>query len=152
MLCNFVNQACPVKMTEGVLSPSWVRVTLLVCALWPALGFSQSAGCLQSSNYYAEFYQGLYTMHRHGLDSFANDSADRQLYFFQVQRNGDKIEANLVKSVEADNTLSASDKTKLTQLHHAVGQRFRDMAATDAQNAQPKDRTSVLRSLQEACL
>jgi hypothetical protein len=139
-------------MTDGVLSPSWVRVTLLVCALWPALGFSQSAGCLQSSNYYAEFYQGLYTMHRHGLDSFANDSADRQLYFFQVQRNGDKIEANVVKSVEADKTLSASDKTKLTQLHHAVGQRFRDMAATDAQNAQPKDRTSVLRSLQEACL
>jgi hypothetical protein len=139
-------------MTEGVVSPSWVRVTLLVCGLWPALCLSQSAGCLQSSNYYAEFYQGLYTMHRHGLDSFANDSADRQLYFFQVQRNGDKIEANLVKSVEADNTLSASDKTKLTQLHHAVGQRFRDMAATDAQNAQPKDRTSVLRSLQEACL
>jgi hypothetical protein len=139
-------------MTDGVLSPSWVRVTLLVCALWPALGLSQSAGCLQSSNYYAEFYQGLYTMHRHGLDSFATDSADRQLYFFQVQRNGDKIEANVVKSVEADNTLSASDKTKLTQLHHAVGQRFRDMAATDAQNAQPKDRTSVLRSLQEACL
>jgi hypothetical protein len=139
-------------MTDGVVSPSWVRVTLLVCGLWPALGLSQSAGCLQSSNYYAEFYQGLYTMHRHGLDSFANDSADRQLYFFQVQRNGDKIEANVVKSVEADNTLSASDKTKLTQLHHAVGQRFRDMAATDAQNAQPKDRTSVLRSLQEACL
>ena len=139
-------------MTEGVVSPSWRRVTLLVCALWPALGLSQGAGCLQSSSYYAEFYQGLYTMHRHGLDSFATDSADRQLYFFQVQRNGDKIEANLVKSVEADNTLSASDKTKLTQLHHAVGQRFRDMAATDAQNAQPKDRTSVLRSLQEACL
>jgi hypothetical protein len=139
-------------MTDGVLSPSWVRFTLLVCALWPALGLSQSASCLQSSTYYAEFYQGLYTMHRHGLDTFANDSADRQLYFFQVQRNGDKIEANVVKSVKADNTLSASDKTKLTQLHHAVGQRFRDMAATDAQNAQPKDRTSVLRSLQEACL
>ena len=139
-------------MTDGVLSPSWVRVTLLVCAFWPALGLSQSVGCLQSSNYYAEFYQGLYTMHRHGLDSFATDSTDRQLYFFQVQRNGDKIEANVVKSVQADNTLSASDKNKLMQLHHAVGQRFRDMAATDAQNAQPKDRTSVLRSLQEACL
>ena len=139
-------------MTEGVVSPSWVRVTLLVCALWPALGLSQSAGCLQSSSYYAEFYQGLYTMHRHGLDTFATDSADRQLYFFQVQRNGDKIEANLVKSVQADHALSASEKNKLTQLHHAVGQRFREMAATDAQNAQPKDRTSVLRSLQEACL
>jgi len=152
MLCNFVNQPCQVKMTEGVVSPSWVRVTLLVCALWPALGFSQSAGCLQSSTYYAEFYQGLYTMHRHGLDTFANDSSDRQLYFFQVQRNGEKIEANVVKSVQADNALSASDKNKLTQLHHAVGQRFRDMAATDAQSAQPKDRASVLRLLQEACL
>ena len=139
-------------MTDGVLSPSWVRVTLLVCALWPALGLSQSASCLQSSTYYAEFYQGLYTMHRHGLDTFANDSSDRQLYFFQVQRNGDKIEANLVKSVQADNALSASDKNKLTQLHHAVGQRFRDIAATDAQSAQPKDRASVLRLLQEACL
>ena len=139
-------------MTDGVLSPSWVRFTLLVCALWPALGLSQSAGCLLSTAYYAEFYQGLYTMHRHGLDTFANDSADRQLYFFQVQRNGDKIEANLVKSVQADNALSASEKNKLTQLHHAVGQRFRDMAATDAQSAQPKDRASVLRLLQEACL
>ena len=126
--------------------------TLLVCTLWPTLGLSQSASCLQSSTYYAEFYQGLYTMHRHGLDTFPTDSADRQLYFFQVKRNGDKIEANVVKSVQADNTLSASDKTKLTQLHHAVGQRFRDMAATDAQNAQPKDRASVLRLLQETCL
>ena len=139
-------------MTDGVLSPSWVKVTLLVCALCPALGFSQSASCLQSSAYYAEFYQGLYTMHRHGLDTFASESSDRQLYFFQVQRNGDKIEANVVKSVEADNSLTAGDKNKLMQLHHAVGQRFREMAATDAQNAQPKDRTSVLRSLQEACL
>jgi len=48
--------------------------------------------------------------------------------------------------------LSASEKSKLTQLHHTVGQRFRDMAATDAQNAQPKDRASVLRLLQETCL
>ena len=91
-------------------------------------------------------------MHRHGLDTFPTDSADRQLYFFQVKRNGDKVEANVVKSVEADNTLSASEKSKLTQLHHTVGQRFRDMAATDAQNAQPKDRASVLRLLQETCL
>jgi hypothetical protein len=125
--------------------------TLLVCALWPTLGLSQSASCLQSSTYYAEFYQGLYTMHRHGLDTFPTDSADRQLYFFQVKRNGDKVEANVVKSVEADNTLSASEKSKLTQLHHTVGQRFRDMAATDAQNAQPKDRARVLQALQEAC-
>ena len=90
-------------------------------------------------------------MHRHGLDTFTTDSSDRQLYFFQVQRNGDKIEANLVKSVHADNALSASDKNKLTHLHHAVGQRFRDMAATDAQNAQPKERARVLQALQEAC-
>ena len=152
MLYNFANQPSQVKMTDGVFSLSWVRVTLLLCGLWPALGSGQSASCLQSTAYYAEFYQGLYTMHRHGLDTFANDSSDRQLYFFQVQRNGDKIEANLVKSVQADNALSASDKNKLTQLHHAVGQRFRDMAATDAQSAQPKDRASVLRLLQEACL
>ena len=91
-------------------------------------------------------------MHRHGLDTFPTDSADKQLYFFQVKRNGEKVEANVVKSVEADNSLPSSDKNKLIQLHHAVGQRFREMAATDAQNAQPKDRTSVLRSLQEACL
>lgn len=125
--------------------------TLLVCALWPMLGLSQSASCLQSSTYYAEFYQGLYTMHRHGLDTFPTDSADRQLYFFQVKRNGDKVEANVVKSVESDNSLSAIDKHQLTQLHHAVGQRFRDIAATDAQNAQPKERARVLQALQEAC-
>ena len=126
--------------------------TLLVCTLWPTLGLSQSASCLQSSTYYAEFYQGLYTMHRHGLDTFPRDSADRQLYFFQVKRNGDKVEANVVKSVESDNSLSVIDKHQLTQLHHAVGQRFRDMAATDAQNAQPKERARVLQALQEACL
>lgn len=91
MLCNFVNQPCQVKMTDGVVSLSWVRVPLLVCALWPALGFSQSAGCLQSSTYYAEFYQGLYTMHRHGLDTFANDSADRQLYFFRCSAMATKL-------------------------------------------------------------
>ena len=96
-------------------------------------------------------YQGLYTMHRHGLDTFTTDSSDRQLYFFQVQRNGDKVEANVVKSVQANNALSTSDKNKLIQLHHAVGQRFRDMAATDAQNAQPKDRAGVLQALQEVC-
>lgn len=90
-------------------------------------------------------------MHRHGLDTFPTDSADRQLYFFQVKRNGDKVEANVVKSVESDNSLSAIDKHQLTQLHHAVGQRFRDIAATDAQNAQPKERARVLQALQEAC-
>jgi len=139
-------------MTEGVFSEALLRVTLLVCGLWPALGLSQSASCLQSSTYYAEFYQGLYTMHRHGLDTYATDSPDRQLYFFQVQRNGDKVQANVVKSVQADNALSASEKTKLTQLHHAVGQRFRSLAASDAQNAQPKDKAGVLLALQEACL
>jgi hypothetical protein len=124
---------------------------LLGAALWPMLGWSQSASCLQSAHYYAEFYQGLYTMHRHGLDKFPTDSPDKQLYFFQVQRNGNKVEANIVKSVEADNALSASDKHQLTQLHHAVGQRFRDMAAEDAQSAQAKDKASVLLALQAAC-
>ena len=130
---------------------TWLRVTLVVFAFWPALGLGQNASCLQSTAYFAEFYQGLYTMHRHGLDTFATDSSDRQLYFFQVQRNGDKVEANVVKSVQANNALSTSDKNKLIQLHHAVGQRFRDMAATDAQNAQPKDRAGVLQALQEVC-
>ena len=132
------------------LSKSWA--TLLLVGLWPALGLSQNPSCLKSAGYYAEFYQGLYTMHRHGLDTFTTDSADRQLYFFQVQRNGDKVEANVVKSVQADNDLSAREKNKLIQLHHAVGQRFRDMAATDAQNAQPKDKAGVLQALQEVCI
>jgi conjugal transfer/entry exclusion protein len=127
------------------------RLTLIVCSLWPALGFSQSANCLQSTTYFAGFYQDLYTMHRHGLDTFATDSAERQMYFFQVQRSGDKLEANIVKSVQADNGLSASDKKQRIQLHHAVGQRVRAMAATDAQNMQPKDKASVLLALQEVC-
>ena len=128
------------------------RLTLIVCSLWPALGFSQSANCLQSTTYFSGFYQDLYTMHRHGLDTFATDSAERQMYFFQVQRSGDKLEANIVKSVRDENTLSASDKKQRIQLHHAVGQRVRDMAATDAQNTQPKDKASVLLALQEVCL
>jgi conjugal transfer/entry exclusion protein len=128
------------------------RLTLVVCSLWPALGLSQSANCLQSTTYFAGFYQDLYTMHRHGLDAFATDSAERQMYFFQVQRSGDKLEANIVKSVQADNSLSAGDKKQRIQLHHAVGQRVRDMAATDAQNSQPKDKASALLALQEVCL
>ena len=90
---------------------TWLRVTLVVFAFWPALGLGQNASCLQSTAYYAEFYQGLYTMHRHGLDTFATDSSDRQLYFFQVQRNGDKVEANVVKSVQANNACRPATKT-----------------------------------------
>jgi hypothetical protein len=125
---------------------------LLWCGLWPATGFSQSVNCLQSTSYFAGFYQDLYTMHRHGLDTFANDSAERQMYFFQVQRSGDKLEANIVKSVRDDITLSATEKKQRIQLHHAVGQRVRDMAATDAQNTQPQNKASVLLALQEVCL
>ena len=128
------------------------RLALVVCSLWPVLGFSQSANCLQSTTYFAGFYQDLYTMHRHGLETFATDSAERQMYFFQVQRSGDKLEANIVKSVQADNSLSVGEKKQRIQLHHAVGQRVRDMAATDAQNTQPKDQASALLALQEVCL
>lgn len=128
------------------------RLTLVVCSLWPAFGFGQSTNCLQSTTYFAGFYQDLFTMHRHGLDTFATDSAERQMYFFQVQRSGDKLEANIVKSVRDDNTLSASDKNQRIKLHHVVGQRVRDMAATDAQNTQPKNKASVLLALQEVCL
>lgn len=134
------------------LSRALLRGALLWCGLWPALGFGQSAICLQSTSYFAGFYQDLFTMHRHGLDTFATDSAERQMYFFQVQRSGDKLEANIVKSVRDDNTLSASDKNQRIKLHHAVGQRVRDMAATDAQDSQAKDKASVLLALQEVCL
>jgi hypothetical protein len=74
------------------------------------------------------------------------------MYFFQVQRSGDKLEANIVKSVRDDITLSASEKNQRIQLHHAVGQRVRDMAATDAQNTQPQNKANVLLALQEVCL
>jgi hypothetical protein len=134
------------------LSRALFRSALLCYGLWPALGFGQSANCLQSTSYFAGFYLDLYTMHRHGIDTFATDTAERQMYFFQVQRSGDKLEANIVKSVRDDNTLSASEKKQRIQLHHAVGQRVREMAATDAQNTQPIDKASVLLALQEACL
>jgi len=129
-----------------------LRSALLWYVLWPATGFSQSANCLQSTTYFAGFYQDLYTMHRHGIETFATDSAERQMYFFQVQRSGDKLEANIMKSVRDDNTLSASEKNQRIQLHHAVGQRVRDMAATDAHNTQAQDKSSVLLALQEVCL
>jgi len=134
------------------LSRALLGGALLWCGLWPATGFSQSANCLQSTSYFAGFYQDLYTMHRHGIETFATDSAERQMYFFQVQRSGDKLEANIMKSVRDDNTLSASEKNQRIQLHHAVGQRVRDMAATDAHNTQAQDKSSVLLALQEVCL
>ena len=134
------------------MSKAMCLAVLLLGGFFPSLVFGQNTSCQQSASYYAEFYQGLYTMHRHGLDKFPTDSPDRQLYFFQVQRNGDKVESNIAKSVHADNSLSPTEKNKLLQLHHAVGQRFRDMAATDALNAQPKDKANALLALQAACL
>ncbi len=107
--------------------------------------------CQRSANYYAEFYQGLYTMHRHGLEKFPSDSPERQLYFVQVQKNGDKVEMNVIKSVRGDTSLSASEQAVVIKLHQAVGKQLRETAALDAQAAQPKDRQAVLQTLQEAC-
>lgn len=107
--------------------------------------------CQRSASYYAEFYQGLYTMNRHGLEKFPNDSPERQLYFVQVQKNGEKIEMNVIKSVRGDISLSASEQAVVIKLHQALGKHLRETSALDAQAALPKDRQAVLQTLQEAC-
>ena len=107
--------------------------------------------CQRSVAYYAEFYPGLYTMHRHGLEKFPVDSPERQLYFLQVQKNADKVEMNVIKSVRGDTSLSASEQAVMIKLHQAVGKQLRESAAQDALAAQTKDQATVLMTLQEAC-
>ena len=128
--------------------------TFLLAALAVGSAFALDAPdvrCQRSVAYYAEFYPGLYTMHRHGLEKFPLDSPERQLYFGQVQKNADKVEMNVIKSVRGDTSLSASEQAVMIKLHQAVGKQLRESAAQDALTAQPKDTAAVLLTLQEAC-
>ena len=131
-----------------------MKLLTLIATLVAGSAFALDAPevrCQRSANYFAEFYQGLYTMHRHGLEKFPVDSPDRQLYFVQVQKNGEKIEMNVIKSVRGDTSLSASEQAVVVKLHQALGKQLRETAALDAQAAQPKDKAAVLLALQEAC-
>ncbi len=110
-----------------------------------------SAECQSSATYFAEFYAGLQTMHSHGLKNFVPDSADARAYFIQVQKNGEKIEMNVLKGIRGDGNLKPKAKDALVQLTQSVAKTLRGLAEQDAKDDVLRDKASVTNALIQAC-
>jgi len=110
-----------------------------------------SAECERSASYFSEFYAGLQTMHSHGLKSFVPGSADAQAYFIQVQKNGEKVEMNVLKSLRGDGTLKPQAKENLIKLNQSVAQTMRLLAEHDARENLQRDKVAVKSELMKAC-
>jgi hypothetical protein len=112
---------------------------------------AQNAECSRSASYFAEFYVGLQTMHSHGLKNFTPGSADANAYFIQVQKNGEKVEMNVLKNLRSDGTLSPSVKDSLIKLNQSVAQSMRRMAEQDALAQVLRDKEVVKAELTKVC-
>ena len=112
---------------------------------------AQNTECLRSASYFAEFYLGLQTMHSHGLKNFTPGSADANAYFIQVQKNGEKVEMNVLKNLRSDGTLSPSVKDSLIKLNQSVAQSMRRMAEQDALAQVLRDKEVVKADLTKVC-
>jgi hypothetical protein len=110
-----------------------------------------NAECLNSAGYFSEFYNGLLTMHKHGLEKFTAGSADAEAYFIQVQKNGEKVEMNVLKGIRGDGTLKAQAKDASIRLNQSVAKTLRTLAEQDAKNNVERDKTSVTYALIQAC-
>jgi hypothetical protein len=110
-----------------------------------------SAECRGSATYFAEFYAGLQTMHSHGLTHFVPGSADAQAYFIQVQKNGEKVEMNVLKGIRGDGTLKPQAKDTSIRLTQAVAKALRSLAEQDAKDDIMRDKASVSSLLIQAC-
>lgn len=110
-----------------------------------------SAECRSSAGYFAEFYNGLQTMHSHGLKNFVPGSADAQAYFIQVQKNGEKVEMNVLKGIRGDGSLKPSAKDAAIRLNQSVAKALRTMAEQDAKDHWVRDKTDVTLALIQAC-
>jgi hypothetical protein len=112
---------------------------------------AQNAECSRSASYFAEFYVGLQTMHSHGLKNFTPGSADANAYFIQVQKNGEKVEMNVLKNLRSDGTLSPSVKDSLIKLNQSVAQSMRRMAEQDSLAQVLRDKEVVKADLTKVC-
>jgi hypothetical protein len=113
---------------------------------------SANVFCQKNAAYFAEFYAGLYKMNSHGLKNFTANSADQQAYFVQVTKNGEKLESNINKGINNDNSLSAQDKSSFLHITHLTGEKLRQLAATDAMNDTFKEKEAVLKELLTVCV
>ena len=110
-----------------------------------------SPDCQRSAGYFSEFYAGLQTMHSHGLKNFTPGSADAQAYFIQVQKNGEKVEMNVLKGIRGDGTLKPQAKDTSIRLTQAVAKALRSLAEQDAKDDIMRDKASVSSLLIQAC-
>jgi hypothetical protein len=110
-----------------------------------------SPECQSSASYFSEFYNGLQTMHSHGLKTFVPGSADAQAYFIQVQKNGEKVEMNVLKSLRGDGSLKPQVKANLIKLNQSVAQSMRQLAETDARDNLMRNKDEVKNQLLTAC-
>ncbi len=110
-----------------------------------------SPDCQRSAGYFSEFYAGLQTMHSHGLKNFAPGSADAQAYFIQVQKNGEKVEMNVLKGLRGDGTLKPDIKEKLIKLNQKVALTMRQLAEQDARTGLVRDKNAVIQTLATSC-
>ena len=136
---------------------SWPLIMLLTLCLGLTAGaqdthsMAVSPECQSSASYFSEFYTGLQTMHSHGLKTFVPGSADAQAYFIQVQKNGEKVEMNVLKSLRGDGSLKPQVKANLIKLNQSVAQSMRQLAERDAHDNLLRDKDEVKNQLINAC-
>ena len=122
---------------------------LLVSSLGPAYG--ADSYCHRTAEYFAGFYAGLHKMNSHGFQNFEANSADQQAYFVQVQKNGEKLESNVIKSIRNDIDITAADKQRFIQITQSLAEKLRLMAASDALKNAFKENDVVLKELVSVC-
>lgn len=90
-------------------------------------------------------------MNSHGFQNFESNSADQQAYFVQVQKNGEKLEANVIKSIRNDIDITAADKQRFIQITQSLAEKLRLIAASDGMNNSLKENDVVLKELVSVC-
>jgi hypothetical protein len=138
-----------------LLNKPWLLAAAMVIGLASHAQDSNTAiespDCQRSAGYFSEFYAGLQTMHSHGLKNFAPGSADAQAYFIQVQKNGEKVEMNVLKGLRGDGTLKPDIKEKLIKLNQKVALTMRQLAEQDARTGLVRDKNAVIQTLATSC-
>jgi aminoglycoside N3'-acetyltransferase len=124
-------------------------IALFVLLLGSAYG--AETYCHRTAEYFAGFYAGLHKMNSHGFQNFAPNSADQQAYFVQVQKNGEKLEANVIKSIHNDIDISAADKQTYIHITHSLAEKLRSIAESDALKNAFKENDVVLKELVSVC-
>ncbi|MEK0432880.1 MAG: hypothetical protein RL700_1087, partial [Pseudomonadota bacterium] len=69
----------------------------------------------------------------------------------QVQKNGEKVEMNVLKGIRGDGSLKPSAKDAAIRLNQSVAKALRTMAEQDAKDHWVRDKTEVTLALIQAC-